>query len=202
MKAADSSDRGVLPQVIDDPARLQISALVDGELDDAGVQRAIDAMLASDDLIHFWSDCHRAGDWMRSDEVVGVGDGAQFMNRFSAQLASEPTILSPKASRRSRLNGFWIRTGLPSASVAAALAAVVWVAAPFGRDEPAEKVADAAQVNVLPAPVAPTVKAVDPERLSDYFAAHRDVTPFGYRGAAARPAAYTPPVSRAGTLTQ
>ena len=208
MKAQNGSERSVLSQAIDDPARLEISALVDGELDEAGVQRAIDAMLASDELVHFWADCHRAGDWMRSDEVIGVGDGEQFMRRFSAQLAGEPTILAPKASRRSRSTEFWIRTGLPSASVAAALVAVVWVAAPFGRDESADKVAIAATGSPVASVVAttqvtePTARSVDPDRLSEYFAAHRDVTPFGYRGAAARPAAYSPPAGRAGALTQ
>lgn len=195
-------------QAVDDPSRLQISALMDGELDDAGVQRAIDAMLASDDLVHFWADCHRSGDWLRSDEVVGVSDGERFMRRFSARLADEPTILAPRAARRVRSTGFWIRTGLPTASVAAALVAVVWVAAPFGRDDRAGTVASATTSAVV-APVvakaeiaAPEVRTVDPERLSDYFAAHRDVTPFGYRGASARPAAYTPPAARVSAQPQ
>ena len=206
MRAENVSATSVVPQSIDDAARLQISGLMDGELDDAGVQRAIDAMLASDELVHFWADCHRAGDWMRSDEVTGVGDGEAFMRRFSAQLADEPTILAPKAAQRSRSTGFWIRTGLPSASVAAALVAVVWVAAPFGRDD--EKIAVAAPAGAPTQVVAkaevsePAVRSVDPERLSEYFAAHRDVTPFGYRGASARPAAYSPPASRTGALTQ
>lgn len=205
---SNASHRDDPQHVVDDPARLQVSALMDGELDEAGVQCAIDAMLASDDLVHFWADCHRTGDWMRSDEVVGVGDGESFMRRFSAQLADEPTILAPRAVRRSRTTGFWIRTGLPTASVAAALVAVVWVAAPFGRDDPAGKVASASTTTVV-APVvataqiaAPETRSVDPDRLSDYFAAHRDVTPFGYRGASVRPAAYSPPAAQAGAQRQ
>jgi sigma-E factor negative regulatory protein RseA len=200
MNAENSSDRGVPSEPIADPMRAQISALVDGELDDAGAERAIDALLASDALVGFWADCHRAGDWMRSDEVVGVGDGAQFMQRFSARLASEPTVLAPMPAR-SRSGGFWIRTGLPGVSIAAALVAVVWVASPFGRDEPADKLAIAAPsrpvVPVVAAAVVadPAPTTVDADQLSDYFAAHRDVTPFGYRGASARPAAYSPPAN-------
>lgn len=195
--------------VVDDPSRLQISALMDGELDDAAVERAIDAMLASDDLVRFWADCHRTGDWLRSDEVIGVGDGEGFMRRFSARLADEPTILAPQAVRRARSTGFWIRTGLPTASVAAALIAVVWVAAPFGRDDRAAAPVASAAPGAVVAPVvataelaAPEMRAVDPERLSDYFAAHRDVTPFGYRGASVRPAAYTQPVARVNAQPQ
>lgn len=208
MKAEKGSERDVSSPSTDDPARLQISALIDGELDDSAAQRAIDAMLASDALVRFWTDCHRAGDWIRSDEVVGIGDGERFMERFSARLASEPTILAPSAARRPRSTGFWIRTGLPGASVAAALAAVVWVAGPFGRDQPAEKVAVVAPTGPVVPVVAsavvsePAMRSVDPDRLSDYFAAHRDVTPFGYRGASARPAAYSPPAGRPGMLTR
>ena len=212
MKAENSSDRIVPSQPVDDPLRVQISALLDGELDDADAERAIDALLASDGLTHFWADCHRAGDWMRSDEVVGIGDGGQFMQRFSARLASEPTVLAPQPSGRSRTGGFWIRKGLPGVSVAAALVAVVWVASPFGRDEPAAKSAEKLAVTAPGAAVVPVVatalaaepvtKTVDPDQLSDYFAAHRDVTPFGYRGASARPAAYSPPSNRTSTLTQ
>ena len=196
----------------DDDVRLQVSALIDGELDEATADRAIEALLASDDLATFWADAHRAGDWMRSDEVVGVGDGGAFMRRFRTQLAAEPVVLAPNALARSSANSrstrFWLRTGLPGASIAAALVAVVWVAAPFGRDGTADKVVAAApsvQAQIEPVvaaavTTAPVAKSVDPEQLSDYFAAHRDVTPFGYRGASARPAAYSPPAQRAGSL--
>lgn len=205
MKAQIGSDRVVLSQPGDDPSCLQISALMDGELDDAGCQQAIDALLASDDLVKFWADAHCAGDWMRSDEVVGVGDRGLFMRRFSAELANEPTVLAPRSGTQSRSTRFWIRAGLPGASIAAALVAVVWVAAPFGRDGESVKMAVVAPIAaIVPvmasnAPVEPVANAVDPDQLSDYFAAHRDVTPFGYRGAAARPAAYTPS-GRAGML--
>lgn len=204
MNAENISRRAVSEQASPDAARLQVSALVDGELDDDVVASAIDALLASDDLADFWADAHRAGDWMRSEEVVGVGDGQLFLRRFSAQLASEPTILAPlKSSRKGsfvRSKRFWIRTGLPGASVAAALVVVAWVATPLNLDG-GDKMASATPTVVI-VPLASTqgemasrapLKAVDPERLSDYFAAHRDVTPFGYRGASARHAAYTPP---------
>lgn len=171
--------------------RTDISALMDGELDDAAVDRAIDGMLASDDLATFWADAHRVGDWMRSDEVVGVGDGQAFLRRFSAALDDEPTVLAPRVSTRFATRRFWIRTGLPGASIAAALVAVAWVAVPFGRD------ADSARPVVAATAIG---KTVDVDRLSDYVAAHRDVTPFGYRGAAtARPASFTTPVVAADT---
>lgn len=171
--------------------RLDVSSLIDGELDDAAIERTLDALLASDDLAGFWVDAHRAGDWMRSDEVVGVGDGAAFLARLSARLADEPTVLAPRlAAGRSRR--FWVRTGLPGVSVAAALVAVAWVASPLGRDGDKLVAAVPAPTMVSGVGIAPVaMKTVDVERLSDYVAAHRDVTPFGYRGAAVRPAAFT-----------
>jgi sigma-E factor negative regulatory protein RseA len=193
---ADSSEHGLV----------EVSAFVDGELDDASVERVIDALLASDDLADFWSDAHRAGDWMRSEEVIGIGNGEAFIRRFSSRLASEPAIIAvQKRSGRSRSRRFWVKTGLPGASIAAALVVVAWVAMPVGGDDAAKDAKSARTLAAVPTvaivPVAKVDqgstkpaewKTVDPDRLSDYLAAHRDVTPFAYRGAAgARPASFS-----------
>ncbi len=199
MNAEKIPDPTTAAAVIDphggDP-RMHVSAFVDGELAEADIDRVIDALLASDDLADFWADAHRAGDWMRSDEVVGVGDGSTFLRRFSAQLANEPSIVAPKRGGRSRSRRFWIRTGLPGASVAAALLVVAWVASPLGGDDKSAAVPSVAIIQtprIDEAAVRPTeFKTVDPDRLADYLAAHRDVTPFAYRGtASARPASFT-----------
>ena len=181
-----------------DTAALQVSALIDGELDAATLDRTIDALLASDALASFWSDAHRAGDWMRSDEVVGIGDGAAAFRAIVARLDAEPTVLAPPRRgglvRLAASPRFWRTTGLPGVSVAAALVVVAWLAVP-------------ARQPVVPTEVAAAATAAEPgrvdvERLTDYVAAHRDVTPFGYRGyGAVRPAAFTTPVERAGATT-
>lgn len=192
MNARNNAEAGAA--VAEDP-RMQVSAFVDGELADAEIERVIDALLASDDLANFWEDAHRAGDWMRSDEVIGVGDGRSFLKRFSTRLASEPAIVAPKRGARARSRRFWIRTGLPGASVAAALVVVAWVASPLGGDDKSAipSVAIIQAPHVEDAGVRPTdFKTVDPDRLSDYLAAHREVTPFAYRGTASvRPASFT-----------
>jgi sigma-E factor negative regulatory protein RseA len=187
--------------------RVEVSAFVDGELDDAAVDRVIDALLASDELAGFWSDAHRAGDWMRSEDVIGVGDGEAFIRRFSSRLASEPAIIATQErSARSRSRRFWVRTGLPGASIAAALVVVGWVAMPFGADDATKDAKSGRTMSAVPTvaivPVAridqgaakpAEWKTVDPDRLADYLAAHRDVTPFAYRGgsAGARPASFS-----------
>jgi negative regulator of sigma E activity len=199
MNVTQSSVVTAHAEAADQHARIEVSAFVDGELDDAAVDRVIDALLASNDLADFWADAHRAGDWMRSEEVIGVGDGHSFLRRFSAKLANEPAIIATQRGGRSRSRRFWVKTGLPGASVAAALVVVAWVAIPFGSNDEANKAAAVPSVAIVqvPKPAEGAVKAVefktvDAERLQDYFAAHGDVTPFAYRGgASARAASFT-----------
>ncbi|MGI9026498.1 MAG: RseA family anti-sigma factor, partial [Burkholderiaceae bacterium] len=189
----------------DADARMRVSALIDSELDDAAIDATLDALLASESLSRFWLSAHCAGDWLRSDEVVGVGHSQLALRRFSMALAAEPAIVAPKRARRSRAPGFWMRTGLPGASIAAALVAVAWVATPLWRGDDARKAlaSSSAEPTVVIAKASPVVepearsdearselKAIDSDRLSPYLAAHRDVTPFAYRGPSAMPAAF------------
>ena len=194
-------------QIADADARLRVSALIDGELDDASIDRTIDALLASEDLKQFWLSAHRAGDWMLSDEVIAVGDDQLALRRFSMALATEPAILAPKPASGSRSRQFWLRTGLPGASIAAALIVVAWVATPFGRSEDSKKAlalsSDVPTVVIAKANTSEEagtseLKGIDPDRLSPYLAAHRDVTPSAFRGPSVRPAAFNAPPSNAG----
>ena len=188
--------------------RVRVSALIDGELDPASIDATLDALLASGDLMRFWLDAHRAGDWMRSEEVVELSDIDLALRRFSLRLAEEPAIVAPKRAMRPRSAGSWMRAGLPGASIVAALVAVAWVATPFwrGSDSDSKKeVAMSSDVsNIVIAKVNPSAEAearsaslqtIDSDRLSPYLAAHRDVTPFAYRGPSARPAAFNAPAS-------
>jgi negative regulator of sigma E activity len=194
------------PDQAGEEQRLQVSALVDGELDDASAARTIDELLASDELARFWLDVHRAGDWLRSEEVTGVGDCEVFLRRFSFALATEPAIVAPKTVMRSRKGSFWLRTGLPGASIAAALVVVAWVATPFGHVEDGKKMLGAstdvpavaiAKVSPPAESAAPAVQwgPIDAERLTDYVTAHREVRAFAYPGPSAQPAAFNAPIS-------
>lgn len=200
MNIQDTVGVSVQAQTADTDARMRVSALIDGELDDAAIDAALDALLASESLAGFWLSAHCAGDWLRSDEVVGVGHSQLALRRLSMALADEPAIVAPKRARRSSAPGFWMRTGLPGASIAAALVAVAWVATPLWRGDDARKALASSSdgPTVVIAKASPAVepearsesKAIDPDRLSPYLAAHRDVTPFAYRGPSARPAAF------------
>ncbi len=196
------STAGAAAVLREEELRIRVSALIDCECDPAEADATLDALLASDDLSRFWADAHRAGDWIRSDEVVDVADGEAFMRRFSAALADEVSIVAAPARRRRTFDRrFWTRTGLPGMSVAAALVLVAWVAMPTSNRRPDGAATSAAVAPVktvevarseAPAPaVTPVaIKEVDVGPLDDYVAAHREVTPFAYRGSA-RPASLT-----------
>ena len=111
--------------------REQISALMDGELDEARVQ-ALCAQLKSEESSECWAAYHLIGDALRNECVAQQG----FARRFSERLAAEPTVLAPgykplaggrsafgwQASVRSRP---W-HYGMAAAASVAAVALVGW----------------------------------------------------------------------------
>jgi sigma-E factor negative regulatory protein RseA len=70
--------------------REQISALMDGELDEARAQ-SLCAQLKSEESVACWAAYHLIGDALRNDCPAQQG----FAQRFAARLAAEPTVLSP-----------------------------------------------------------------------------------------------------------
>ncbi len=70
--------------------REQISALMDGELDDARAH-ALCAQMKSDESSECWATYHLIGDALRSECLAQAG----FARRFAERLASEPTVLAP-----------------------------------------------------------------------------------------------------------
>jgi len=85
-----------LPQAeqADNDPQLMLSAALDGETARAETGACITAMKHDDALRQNWSEYHLIGDLMRG--VAPVQD--DFMARFSAQLAAEPTVLAPRRS--------------------------------------------------------------------------------------------------------
>ncbi|MEO8132523.1 MAG: sigma-E factor negative regulatory protein [Betaproteobacteria bacterium] len=70
--------------------REQISALMDGELDDARAQ-AWCSQLKSDESCACWAAYHLIGDALRGDCLPP----SDFSRRFAERLAAEPTVLAP-----------------------------------------------------------------------------------------------------------
>ncbi|MBP8298631.1 MAG: sigma-E factor negative regulatory protein [Burkholderiales bacterium] len=111
--------------------REQISALMDGELDEARAQ-SLCAQLKSDESVECWAAYHLIGDALRNDCLAQQG----FARRFAERLAAEPTVLSPgyKVLGEGRSGTGWqaaIRSrpwyyGMAAAASAAAVALVGW----------------------------------------------------------------------------
>ena len=187
-------------------ARLRVSALADGELDAIEAQGVVDTILASPDLEAYWTELHRAGDCLRSEEVAGVGDGGAFLRRFAGRLADEPAIAAPLRYMAARSpSRSWLRAGLPGASIAAALLVVAWMVMPFNRnhsvdqtlvqaDAVAARATTVASSAVIAAPAAlepVAVQPVDPQQLADYLAAHQQLASSAFRGPSLLPASFS-----------
>ena len=103
----------------------KISALVDGELDDAQLELVLQ-QLFSDTEKEAWDTYHAIGDVVRSDDLATVVS-PDFMQRFSERFASEPVILMPEkhvkvAPEKSSAHGVrsYLKTYLTVATATAA----------------------------------------------------------------------------------
>jgi sigma-E factor negative regulatory protein RseA len=136
----------------------QISQLMDGELDDDEAQRLL-ASLRRPEAQHEWHAYHLIGDALRDTSSVSTG----FMERFSAQLAEEPTVLAPH--RLPRRNPRTI--ALSAAASVAAVGLVVWAVVQTGTvNAPAELI-------VAKAPPPGVVSA----SVNPYLLAHQEHSP-------------------------
>lgn len=110
----------------------QISRLMDGELDDEEVNGLI-VELRDLDAQREWQAYHLIGDALRDTEPVSD----DFMMRFSARLAEEPTVLAPhRLPKRSP-----VTMALSAAASVAAVGLVVWTVLQTGAvQSPAELV--------------------------------------------------------------
>jgi sigma-E factor negative regulatory protein RseA len=76
----------------DEDRRSILSAMLDGETAHAETEASIASLKHDESLRQAWSEYHVIGDLMRGIEPARD----DFMARFSAQLAAEPTVLAPR----------------------------------------------------------------------------------------------------------
>jgi sigma-E factor negative regulatory protein RseA len=165
-----------------------IAALADGALDEHEAQIAIDLLLNSEELRAAWDELHWTGDCLRSEETGALLGRGDFMTRFHAELAAEPTVLAPAKTRAAPRR--WLRYGVP-ATAAVMVSAVVWMAHPSGGSAlVASDAAPAGTAVIVPvsAPVAARA-VVDPAQLNEYLAAHQEFSATGLHGPGAIQAA-------------
>ncbi|MBT9566744.1 MAG: sigma-E factor negative regulatory protein [Thiobacillus sp.] len=77
---------------LDDPRWLLLSSMADGETKRSETDACVAALKDDASFRQAWSEYHLIGDLMRGTPPVSD----DFMTRFSARLATEPTVLAPK----------------------------------------------------------------------------------------------------------
>lgn len=145
-----------------------ISALMDGELDQYDAKTAIVRLKQHEDLRDAWFDYHLIGDVMRQTGLVS----AEFGKRLKDKLALEPVILAP---RRPVL----LKVKIAALSVAASLAAVAmvaWVVLQNNTDNAKQNLAATQQSNAA-AMLASLPRYPLNSNVNEYLLAHQEFSP-------------------------
>jgi sigma-E factor negative regulatory protein RseA len=141
-----------------------ISALMDGELDDKAAAELLDALARDRQSVQTWRIYHLIGDALRESPPLSEAFGA----KLARQLAEEPAILAPGRLRAQP------RTWYALAASVAAVALVGWLG--FA---PQQSPAPVARAPATVQPVARVKPAVVPlpSGTNDYLLAHQGFSP-------------------------
>ena len=140
-----------------------ISALMDGELDERATAQALGELRGEGEALATWRTYHLISDAMRDTRLLSAG----FTDRVAARLASEPTVLAPVRQPARPAQRF----ALAAAAGVAGVALVGWMA--FA---PQPQAPQSAKIQT-PAPT-PAVAAVPlPPSANDYLLAHQGFSP-------------------------
>jgi sigma-E factor negative regulatory protein RseA len=142
----------------------QVSALMDGELDERATGETINALRGEGEALESWRMYHLISDAMRDTRLLSAG----FTGRVAGRLDSEPTVLAPGRLPRSAPVK---RFALAAAASAAGVALVGWLAfAP--QPQAPQPVAQAANAPVVTISTVPL-----PSATTDYLLAHQGFSP-------------------------
>lgn len=153
----------------------EVSALMDGAVDESAVEAVFQTMKQDASLKEAWSDYHLIGDALRGElsaDETGHGLSLDFTERLMARLADEPTVLAPP-----KKDSYWQRTHrflLPLAASVMGVSAVAWIA--LSNQSPLAPSLSARSEAVPVAQVSATPSA---RQLSEYMLAHEGYSPRG-----------------------
>lgn len=156
-----------------------ISALMDGELDDAQKNAQLERLRGDADSRERWDLFHVIGDALRGERMLSH----DFARRIAERLATEPTVLAPRRSVVRKAATY----ALSLAASLSAVAMVAWVAlAPTGLTSSRDLAGPVAAVVGQPAPATPIAPPASPVMvvsvpsggtMNDYILAHQGFSP-------------------------
>ena len=145
----------------------KISGFVDGEMDGRDERAVYNAVKHSPEALETLRHYHVIGDVVRSEARPGLS-----RDRFRAALDKEPTVIAPKASFGKRsLDGSWMKI--------AASFAVVAVVGWLGVSENSPVDVRIAKRDFVSQQQQVALEEAYDEAISEYLAAHRQVSPRG-----------------------
>jgi len=140
----------------------QLSAMMDGALDDEAGERCVRRLKNDPELREAWDVYHLIGDALRGHTAPHVAGAVR------ARLAEEPTVLAPRRAGRSTRERLWVP--LAAAASVAAVALVGWMSLPLFEGGPG---AGPVAVNVAP----PAALIPPAQGVGDYLLAHQRFSP-------------------------
>ncbi|MCQ8895929.1 sigma-E factor negative regulatory protein [Limnobacter humi] len=145
----------------------QLSALLDGELDDQDLDAVIRNL--DDDALQTWHLLNTVGDVMRSSELV-AHHSPSFLKRFEVELSKEATVLAPALAAHwsQRMVQRLSRTSSTRRMVASAAAVAVFSFAMYQAVPPLER-----SVQMVRTTPVQTVSDQDLALWQEYFMAHQ-----------------------------
>lgn len=148
----------------------RISALMDGELDEAQARGELARIKQQHELRESWDTFHLIGDALRGDALLS----ANLRSRVSERLAQEPTVLAPRRRPVRKIATY----ALSAAASISAVALVGWAAISISTVSTQPEIARApAPAVVLPVP-APHIASVPNEgHMNEYLLAHQGFSP-------------------------
>ena len=155
-----------------DDLELQLSSLLDGEVDDAACRSLLERLRQDGEAGRNWELMHCVGDAMRSSDVASWHRPG-FVSKVAAALEQEPTVLAPAALPRAGLR----RWMLPGAGVAVAAAVLLAVGLPRGQSVAPVDLAGSSPSSLQVRAAAPggPIQIERSPALERYLAAHREL---------------------------
>ncbi len=146
-----------------DDSYLMLSAALDGETTRTEIEACIAALKQNDRLRQTWSENLLIGDLMRG--VAPASD--DYMARFSAQLATEPTVLAPRRSA-------WPQRVAVASFASLAVWGVISISGMMSEPPVAPQMVAAPDFQRV---ATESEQDVSDSRLAPYFVAHQEFAP-------------------------